>query len=92
MNKDDNRVRTLCVDRVDVGREPACVKTCPTGAIHFGTKEAMKQVAADRVSELNTRGYQNAGLYDPGGGRHARDVRAAPRRQTAAVPRFAGQP
>ncbi|MBB1219756.1 formate dehydrogenase subunit beta, partial [Klebsiella pneumoniae] len=47
--------------------EPACVKTCPTGAIHFGTKEAMKQVAADRVSELNTRGYQNAGLYDPAG-------------------------
>ena len=27
----------------------------------------MKQVAADRVSELNTRGYQNAGLYDPAG-------------------------
>ena len=22
-----------------VGQEPACVKTCPTGAIHFGTKE-----------------------------------------------------
>lgn len=41
MNKDDNRVYkcTLCVDRVDVGQEPACVKTCPTGAIHFGTKE-----------------------------------------------------
>ena len=30
---------TLCVDRVDVGQEPACVKTCPTGAIHLGTRK-----------------------------------------------------
>ena len=27
---------TLCSDRVAVGQEPACVKTCPTGAITFG--------------------------------------------------------
>lgn len=69
MNKEDNRVYkcTLCIDRVDVGQEPACVKTCPTGAIHFGSKEAMKSIAAERVDELNTRGYQNAGLYDPAG-------------------------
>ncbi|CDL33648.1 Formate dehydrogenase N beta subunit [Enterobacter hormaechei] len=41
LNKEDNRVYkcTLCVDRVSVGQEPACVKTCPTGAIHFGTKK-----------------------------------------------------
>ena len=40
LNPEDNRVYkcTLCVDRVVVGQEPACVKTCPTGAIHFGTK------------------------------------------------------
>lgn len=64
MNKDDNRVYkcTLCVDRVGVGQEPACVKTCPTGAIHFGTKESMKEVAAGRVAELKpvgliTQGY-----------------------------------
>jgi formate dehydrogenase iron-sulfur subunit len=69
MNKDDNRVYkcTLCVDRVGVGQEPACVKTCPTGAIHFGTKESMKEMAADRVAELKTRGFDNAGLYDPAG-------------------------
>lgn len=56
-----------CVDRVTVGQEPACVKTCPTGAIHFGTKEAMKNLAAERVAELQTRGFANAGLYDPAG-------------------------
>ncbi|WP_164255807.1 4Fe-4S dicluster domain-containing protein, partial [Stenotrophomonas maltophilia] len=32
---------TLCSDRVAVGQAPACAKACPTGAIMFGTKEAM---------------------------------------------------
>ena len=54
-------------DRVTVGQEPACVKTCPTGAIHFGSKEEMKTLAGERVAELKTRGYDNAGLYDPAG-------------------------
>ncbi|KPD03989.1 formate dehydrogenase subunit beta [Moellerella wisconsensis] len=69
INQEDNRAYkcTLCVDRVDVGQEPACVKTCPTGAIHFGSKEDMKGIANERVNELKTRGYDNAGLYDPEG-------------------------
>ena len=69
LNPEDNRVYkcTLCVDRVNVGQEPACVKTCPTGAIHFGSKEEMKTLAGERVAELKTRGYDNAGLYDPAG-------------------------
>ena len=50
-----------------VGREPACVTTCPTGAIVFGTKKAMKDHAAERIQDLNERGYKNAGLYDPQG-------------------------
>lgn len=67
LSPEDNRVYkcTLCVDRVTVGQEPACVKTCPTGAIHFGSKEDMKTLAGERVAELKTRGYDNAGLYDP---------------------------
>lgn len=56
---------TLCSDRVAVGQEPACVKTCPTGAIVFGTKHDMQEHAADRIADLNARGYANAGLYDP---------------------------
>jgi formate dehydrogenase iron-sulfur subunit len=58
---------TLCSDRVSVGLEPACVKTCPTGAITFGSKEDMKDHAAERIVDLKSRGYQNAGLYDPPG-------------------------
>ena len=58
---------TLCSDRVAVGQEPACVKTCPTGAIHFGTKPAMQTYAQERVVDLKQRGYAQAGLYDPAG-------------------------
>jgi len=63
---------TLCSDRVAVGLEPACVKTCPTGAIMFGTKADMKDWAEERIEELKERGFENAGLYDPAevGGTH----------------------
>ncbi|HEY8521290.1 MAG TPA: formate dehydrogenase subunit beta [Gammaproteobacteria bacterium] len=58
---------TLCSDRVAVGREPACVKACPTGALVFGTKEDMLKHAAERVADLKSRGFDNAGVYDPEG-------------------------
>ena len=69
INARDNKAYkcTLCSDRVAVGQEPACVKTCPTGAISFGSKEDMKHHAEERVAELKTRGYEQAGLYDPQG-------------------------
>jgi len=58
---------TLCSDRVSVGLEPACIKTCPTGALVFGSKEDMIDHAAERIADLKERGYQQAGLYDPPG-------------------------
>jgi len=58
---------TLCSDRVAVGLEPACIKACPTGALVFGTKEDMQQHAAERVEDLKSRGFDQAGLYDPPG-------------------------
>jgi formate dehydrogenase iron-sulfur subunit len=58
---------TLCSDRVAVGLEPACVKACPTGAIVFGTKQDMQQHAAERIEDLTSRGFEQAGLYDPSG-------------------------
>ena len=58
---------TLCSDRVAVGQGPACAKACPTQAIVFGTKEEMKQHADERIADLKSRGFENAGLYDPPG-------------------------
>ncbi len=74
ISKKDNKAYkcTLCVDRVAVGQEPACVKTCPTGAIRFGSKEDMLHYGAERVEELKGRGVAGAGIYDPAsvGGTH----------------------
>jgi len=58
---------TLCSDRVAVGQGPACAKACPTQAIVFGTKEEMTKHAEGRIADLKSRGYANAGLYDPPG-------------------------
>ena len=69
ISKNDNKAYkcSLCSDRVAVGLEPACVKTCPTGAIRFGSKEDMHEFAAERVADLQERGYAKAGVYDPQG-------------------------
>lgn len=69
ISKEDNHSYkcTLCVDRVAVGQEPACVKTCVSGAIHFGTKADMLHYAQGRITDLKKRGYANAGIYDPAG-------------------------
>jgi formate dehydrogenase iron-sulfur subunit len=58
---------TLCSDRVAVGLEPACIKTCPTQCLSFGTKQDMLALAGERVTELKERGYANAVIYDPPG-------------------------
>ena len=58
---------TLCSDRVAVGQGPACAKACPTHAIVFGSKDDMKAHAAKRIEDLKSRGFANAGLYDPPG-------------------------
>lgn len=58
---------TLCSDRVGVGLEPACVKSCPTQALTFGSKEDMTDLAAERIAELKERGYAQASTYDPSG-------------------------
>ena len=58
---------TLCVDRVSIGLEPACIKACPTGCLHFGTKDDMLELGRRRVAQLKAAGYANAALYDPSG-------------------------
>jgi len=59
---------TLCTDRVSQGLEPACIKACPTGCLHFGTKDDMKELAETRAQQLREHsGYAHAGVYDPQG-------------------------
>jgi formate dehydrogenase iron-sulfur subunit len=59
---------TLCVDRVTQGLEPACIKSCPTGCLHFGTKLEMKELGETRATQLrDNSGFANAGVYDPAG-------------------------
>jgi len=58
---------TLCSDRVAVNQAPACAKACPTGAIQFGSKADMKDYATKRIDDLKSRGFEQAGLYDPSG-------------------------
>jgi formate dehydrogenase iron-sulfur subunit len=69
ISKVDNKAYkcTLCSDRVAVGQGPACQKACPTQAIVFGTKDEMKKWADKRIADLKSRGFTNAGLYDPPG-------------------------
>ena len=57
----------MCIDRVEAGLEPACVKTCPTNAISWGTKEDMVALAERKLDGLQERGFENATLYDPPG-------------------------
>jgi anaerobic dimethyl sulfoxide reductase subunit B (iron-sulfur subunit) len=40
----------LCVDRVTQGKEPACVSTCPAGALSFGTLNGLSEQATKKCA------------------------------------------
>ena len=63
----DNKMAkcTLCVDRVEVGLEPACIKACPTGCLQFGEKSDLLLMAAHRVGQLKADGFPQADVYNP---------------------------
>ena len=54
----------MCADRVHNGELPACVKTCPTGAMNFGELETMKALAKKRLDEVSKKS-PDASLIDP---------------------------
>jgi len=41
---------TFCADRQAAGLEPACVSTCPTGALKFGEREELIAEARERIA------------------------------------------
>jgi len=40
---------TMCYDRIKEGKLPGCAEACPTGAITFGEREELIQVAHERI-------------------------------------------
>jgi len=61
---------TLCttsgLDRLSIGQEPACVKTCPTGALVYGDRDEVVAEGKRRVARLKTphsEPYPRATLY-----------------------------
>lgn len=53
----------MCIDRLEAGLPPICVKTCPTGAMVFDEREALLAVAQQRLAAAKER-FPKAHLVD----------------------------
>ena len=51
------------LNRQDAGLAPACVTTCPTGALKFGDRDQLIEEANQRIADLKAKGLSNATLY-----------------------------
>lgn len=53
----------MCNDRVKAGLLPACVKTCPTGTMNFGDRDAMLSLADKTLAKVQQK-FPDAELID----------------------------
>jgi formate dehydrogenase iron-sulfur subunit len=54
----------MCSDRVENGLLPACVKVCPTGAMNFGERDEIMDLAQEHLAVARQK-YPKAVLLDP---------------------------
>ncbi|MCA1961679.1 MAG: formate dehydrogenase [Desulfomonile sp.] len=55
---------TMCFDRISNGMIPACVKSCPTGAMTFGERDKILQACKTRVADLK-KSFPKAEAINP---------------------------
>jgi formate dehydrogenase iron-sulfur subunit len=53
---------TMCFDRITNNQVPACVKSCPTGALTFGERDKIVETAKKRAEELKKTFPKTAAL------------------------------
>ncbi len=54
---------TMCIDRIKEDLLPACVKSCPTGAMNFGDRDKILDIAQRRLKEVKIK-YPKATLLN----------------------------
>ena len=55
----------LCLERLEQGMEPSCVKTCPADALHYGTMEELADLAREKVAQRLVGSTNPAVLMTP---------------------------
>ena len=69
---------TFCADRQAEGLPPACVKTCPSGALRFGERQEMIALAEARIAKHPERYVHHVYGKDEGGGTRMLILSAVP--------------
>jgi formate dehydrogenase iron-sulfur subunit len=55
---------TFCNDRQEMGKKPACVSACLSGALFYGTREEVIAEGEKRLAALKGAGYGKAALVE----------------------------
>ncbi len=56
----------FCTDRIDNGLAPSCASVCPTGALRYGDRGKLLEIARERVAYLKGKGFSQASIYGEG--------------------------